>query len=341
MPETTPTPSGPEAHATVTPELTPRWQPDHDSPEPLARALRVAWTPDAEPHLHTPETSSLWESWSAALDELISNPHDQAAHQRLLFYSRAEGSWGAYNLNLVRQRFATLEQPGWYREAVDIQVVWAVNQAVAFAPYDPAARRALVALRSQLPQHPQLARDVATNFPATLAGREAAKLSPPEPTRVQPDTPAPAGQRTPHPAHAGMQRPEPEPGEARRLADLIAPSFPEAASQPRNSAVHLAGLPQSRQEVDLTPHRGIICAALEFYIEGMRARALEYPRGATRSHDAANLAEQARRVLDERSIGVLTGLRLPVPRGPAPGHVVAPERGLPTPPPPARNGIER
>ena len=144
-----------------------------------ARALRVAWTPDAEPCVTTPG-GLLWDSWSAALDELISNPHDGAAHERLLFYSRAQGSWGAYNLNLVRERFARLEQPDWYRDAVDVEVVWSVNQAVAFAPYDPAARRALAALRLHLPQHPQLARDVATNFPSTLAGRQARTLNDPD-----------------------------------------------------------------------------------------------------------------------------------------------------------------
>ena len=144
-----------------------------------ARALRVAWTPDTEPCVTTPG-GLLWDSWSAALDELISNPHDEAAHERLLFYSRAQGSWGAYNLNLVRGRFARLEQPDWYRDAVDIQVVWSVNQAVAFAPYDPAARRALTAVRLYLPQHPQLARDVATNFPSTLAGHEARSLNIPD-----------------------------------------------------------------------------------------------------------------------------------------------------------------
>ena len=144
-----------------------------------ARALRVAWTPDAEPCLTTPG-GSLSDSWSAALDELISNPHDEAAHERLLFYSRAQGSWGAYNLNLVRERFASLEEPDWYRDAVDIQVVWSVNQAVAFAPYDPAARRALTALRLHLPQHAQLARDVATNFPSTLAGQVARSLNVPD-----------------------------------------------------------------------------------------------------------------------------------------------------------------
>lgn len=282
---------------------------------PSTRVLRVAWTPAAEPCLSAPDTS-LWESWSAALDELISDPHDEAAHQRLLFYSRAQGTWGTYNLNLVRQRFTNLEQPDWYRGAVDIQVVWAVNQAVAFAPYDPAARRALSALQVQLARHPQLARDVANNFPGTLAGRKAASLGSPE-----------------------SPPPGPEYDEARALAGLVTRSFPAASRQSPSGALAPADVPPGRRQVDLTPQRGIILAALEFYVEGMRSRALEDPPGATHFYDCANLAEQARLALDEQRIGTLTG-SLPIPRPSADSIGAGPARSTPPPSPPGGTAIE-